>query len=163
MVIKTSPANPPQYNELYCHLYLHHTPLEPNRDQVAIIEPKLNNSFGTLVVNDWPLYDGLGPNAKLIGRAQGFHLQAGMKSQHWYNSFSIVFEDAQFKGSSLQVMGPVVERGEWAIVGGTGQFHLAHGVIYKKFHEQRKNGNIMELNIHAFYSRLRDPFRLGLA
>ncbi|KAJ1695037.1 hypothetical protein LUZ63_011735 [Rhynchospora breviuscula] len=153
---KTAPArNALPQNELYFHLYLHHTPLGPNRDQAGIVDPHLQNSFGSTVVNDWPLYDGLGSNAKVIARAQGLHIQAGMRSQSWYNSFSIVFEDARFKGSSLQVMGPVVEEGEWAIVGGTGEFPLAQGVIYKKFLEQRSNGNIMELDIHAFYSTLR--------
>jgi hypothetical protein len=66
----------------------------------------------------------------------------------------------RFKGSSLQVMGPVVEEGEWAIVGGTGEFCLAQGIIYKKFLEQQSNGNIIELDIHAFYSAVR-PWTLG--
>lgn len=47
-------------------------------------------------------------------------------------------------------MGIVVEQGEWAIVGGTGQFAMANGVIFKKFHEQKKEGNIMELTIKGF-------------
>lgn len=66
----------------------------------------------------------------------------------------------RLKGSSLQVMGPVVEEGEWAIVGGTGEFCLAQGIIYKKFLEQQSNGNIIELDIHAFYSAVR-PWTLG--
>ena len=48
------------------------------------------------------------------------------------------------------MMGITVEVGEWAIVGGTGQFAMASGVITKKFHEQRSDGNIIELAIHAF-------------
>ncbi|KAJ1704324.1 hypothetical protein LUZ63_004103 [Rhynchospora breviuscula] len=94
-----------------------------------------------------------GPKAKVIGRAQGLHFQAGMKTKMWDNSFSIVFEKGRFKANtSLQVMGPVVENGEWAIVGGTGEFALARGVISKKLIQQKRHGNVMELDIHAFYS-----------
>uniref|UniRef100_A0A0A9FGW1 Dirigent protein n=1 Tax=Arundo donax TaxID=35708 RepID=A0A0A9FGW1_ARUDO len=64
----------------------------------------------------------------------------------------MVFEDGSFEGSTLQVMGPDVERGEWAIIGGTGEFTLAQGVIYKTLHEQRGEGNIMEIDIHAIYT-----------
>ncbi|KAF3328603.1 jasmonate-induced protein [Carex littledalei] len=156
-----APVSALQKNELYFHMYLHHTPLGSNRNQSGIVNPNLPNSFGWTVVNDWPLYDALGPNAKVIARAQGLHIQTGMSSQKYQNYLSIVFEDARFKGSTLQVMGPVVEGGEWAIVGGTGEFPMARGVIYKKFHEQKKDGNIMELDIHAFYSAVR-PWSLGV-
>jgi len=47
-------------------------------------------------------------------------------------------------------MGITVEAGEWAIVGGTGQFAMATGVVTKKFHEQRSDGNVIELAIRAF-------------
>jgi hypothetical protein len=46
-------------------------------------------------------------------------------------------------------MGISVENGEFAIVGGTGQFAMASGVIYKNFHEQRSDGNIIRLTIQG--------------
>ncbi|RLN00131.1 uncharacterized protein C2845_PM06G11190 [Panicum miliaceum] len=52
-------------------------------------------------------------------------------------------------------MGISVEHGEHAIVGGTGQFAMARGVIYKKFHEQRSNGNIIQLTIRGFFPVLK--------
>jgi Dirigent-like protein len=58
-------------------------------------------------------------------------------------------------------MGPVVEEGEWAIVGGTGKFPLAKGIIYKKMVEQKRNGNIIQLDIHAFYSSENPIWSLG--
>ncbi|KAJ1701139.1 hypothetical protein LUZ63_000918 [Rhynchospora breviuscula] len=150
---KIAPAqNALEQKEFYFHLYLHHMYLGPNRNQSSIINPNHPNSFGSTIVNDWPLYDGLSPNSRVIARAQGLHCQAGMTTQNWYNALNIVFEDARFKGSSLQVMGPVIEQGEWAIVGGTGEFTLAQGVIYKTFREPRSGGDISELNIHGFYS-----------
>ncbi|KAJ1704323.1 hypothetical protein LUZ63_004102 [Rhynchospora breviuscula] len=147
--------HPPQQNEFYLHLYLHHTPVGPNHNQSTIVR-RAPRSFATTVINDWPLYDGLGPNAAVIARAQGLHAQAGMGAQSWHNTFSIVFtENTMFSGSSLQVMGPNVLEGEWAIVGGTGMFRLAQGVIYKKLQERRGHTEIMELDIHGFGNPMR--------
>jgi hypothetical protein len=52
-------------------------------------------------------------------------------------------------------MGISVEHGEHAIVGGTGQFAMARGVIYKKFHEPRSDGNIIQLTIRGFFPVLK--------
>lgn len=136
-----------QGNEInFSKLYLHHTPAGPRRDQSGLTGNNRETGLGPLVVNNWPVYDGIGRDAKVVARAQGLHIYAG----NWHNSFSLVFEDERFKGSTLEVMGIVVERGEWAIVGGTGQFAMANGVIFKKFHEQKQEGNIMELTIQGF-------------
>jgi hypothetical protein len=56
----------------------------------------------------------------------------------------------RFSGSTLEVRGITVETGEWAVVGGTGQFAMANGIISKKLHEQRSDGNVIELSVHAF-------------
>lgn len=134
-------------NELnFQGLYLYHTPKGSKANQASIIENKKPIGIGATVVNNWAVYDGPGPDAKLVARAQGFHIHAG----NWVNSFTLVFENERFKGSTLAVMGIIVESGEWAVVGGTGQFAMANGVITKKFHEQRNDGNIIELTIRAF-------------
>ncbi|KAJ3701116.1 hypothetical protein LUZ61_004821 [Rhynchospora tenuis] len=158
-IAQVPPNFPLQQTEFYFHLYLHHTYAGPNRNQSSIATANQPFSFGNINVNDWPLYDGPGSDAKLVARAQGLHIQSGMRTgENWYNALSIVFEDARFKGSSLQVVGAVVERGEWAIVGGTGEFTLAQGVIYKTFYYQNRNlGNVIELDIHGFYL----PMRVG--
>ncbi|KAG2620658.1 hypothetical protein PVAP13_3NG227400 [Panicum virgatum] len=128
-------------------LYLHHNCRGPRANQATLLNPPL---MGELAVNNWTVYDGPGPDAKLVARAQGLHINAG----NWHNSFSLVFEDGRFKGSTLQVMGVVVEHGEWAIVGGTGELAMATGVIYKRFHEHNQDGNVMELTIQGFCRRL---------
>ncbi|KAK3126817.1 hypothetical protein QOZ80_7AG0563270 [Eleusine coracana subsp. coracana] len=126
-------------------LFMYHTPLGPNANQTTIVDN--NGPLGATNVNNWTVFDGPGPDATVIARAQGLHIQAG----NWLNAFSLVFEEeSRFSGSTLQVMGITVETGEWAIVGGTGQFAMASGVISKRFHEQRSDGNIIELNVHAF-------------
>ncbi|RLM98367.1 hypothetical protein C2845_PM06G29490 [Panicum miliaceum] len=67
-------------------------------------------------------------------------------------------QGSRFKGSTLQVMGVVVEHGEWAIVGGTGELAMATGVIYKRLLEHNHDGNVMELTIQGFCPRLnKDP------
>jgi hypothetical protein len=59
------------------------------------------------------------------------------------------------EGSTLQVMGTAVSGGDWAIVGGTGKLAMATGVIYKRFHKQNKDGNIMELTIRGFHPKVK--------
>ncbi|KAF3324349.1 hypothetical protein FCM35_KLT11816 [Carex littledalei] len=49
-------------------------------------------------------------------------------------------------------MGMDVTGGEWAIVGGTGVSSCAQGVIHKKLLEKRCDRNIVELDIHFFYT-----------
>ena len=67
----------------------------------------------------------------------------------------------RFRGSTLQVMGISVEDGEWAIVGGTGQFTMARGVIYKRMHKRRNDGNIIELTIQGYCSILKGLQPMG--
>ncbi|TVU49928.1 hypothetical protein EJB05_01272, partial [Eragrostis curvula] len=87
------------------------------------------------------------PDAKLVARAQGLHINAG----NWHLSFSLVFETEWFKGSTLQVMGVGNEQGtEWAIVGGTGEFSMATGVIHKRVHYHDGNGDVFELTFKGF-------------
>lgn len=135
------------------HLYLYHTPLGACSNQATILKPSLPHQFGNTAVNDWVITDGPGRGAKVVARAKGIHIQTAKDGNNYYVSFNMVFEDCSgFKGSTLQVMGPIVEHGEWAIVGGTGEFTLAQGIIYKTFYQQHKDGNIMELDIHALYT-----------
>jgi len=134
-------------NELnFRGLYLFHTPLGPNKNQATIINSDATTGLGETVVNNWTICDGPSPGATVVARALGLHIKAGS----WQNTFSMTFEVERFKDSTLQVMGISVEDGEWSIVGGTGQFAMASGVIHKKFHEQRSDGNIIELTVHAF-------------
>jgi len=44
----------------------------------------------------------------------------------------------------------VDDQGEWAIVGGTGDFARARGVIKRKVHQQVPDGEVLELTIDAY-------------
>ncbi|KAE8775550.1 hypothetical protein D1007_51941 [Hordeum vulgare] len=60
-------------------------------------------------------------------------------------------ESRRFKNSTLQVLGSSVKKeGEWAIVGGTGEFAMARGVIKIKVHEKIPGGEILELDILGY-------------
>lgn len=139
--------------ELYAHLYLHHTGQGEHINQHGVLSPGFENSFGSIVVNDWAITEGPSLDTKVVAHAKGIHIQAGMDIKNYFVSFNMVFEDGRFKGSTLQVMGTVVEKGEWAIVGGTGEFTLARGVIYKPRAEYiNQVGDVIELDIHCFYT-----------
>jgi hypothetical protein len=54
------------------------------------------------------------------------------------------------------VMGTGTNGQEWAIVGGTGEFTQAQGVIYHKLSHNIKSGeNVDELDVHAFYTPMK--------
>uniref|UniRef100_J3NCA4 Dirigent protein n=1 Tax=Oryza brachyantha TaxID=4533 RepID=J3NCA4_ORYBR len=132
----------------FCNLYLHHTYGGPKPNQSTIVSGNGSTGLGSTVANNWVVYDGLGSDAKAVAHAQGLHIYAG----NWHNSFSLV-------------MGVPVEGGEWSIVGGTGEFAMASGVIYKKVHERRPEGNIIELTVHGFCTSLKGrkfvPIKVG--
>jgi len=134
----------------FSDLYLHHIYSGPKANQSTVVPKDAATGLGSTAVNNWPIYDGVGPDAKVVARAQGLHIFAG----NWHNSFTIVFEVERFKGCTLQVMGVNVNQdGQWAIVGGTGEFAMACGVIDRKLHQQRidgKHGNIIGITIHGF-------------
>ena len=58
----------------------------------------------------------------------------------------------RFKGSTLEVMGATTadDQGEWAIVGGTGDFAMARGVMKRKVHQKVADGEVLELTVDAF-------------
>jgi len=91
------PVNPqahgPKYN---LKLYMHQTMDGPNHNQVNIADPQQPHMFGYTNVHDYPIYDGLGPSAKIVARAQGLHTETCMDDDDWFHWSSIVFTDKRF-------------------------------------------------------------------
>lgn len=59
---------------------------------------------------------------------------------------------SRFNGSMLQVMGTTPQDDQWAILGGTGEFVAAEGIVEHKIVLQvDSTGRIYEIKIHAFY------------
>lgn len=137
------------------NLFLH----QNFRNQTVPVSPGNGNDFGTIAINDWVVRDGPDASSKVVARAQGHHFGAGQNKPQWYTSFNMLFEDERFKGSSLVVRGvwDVNAPIEWAIVGGTGQFPFAQGIIYGNKISQDTNARVMELNIHILYRPLQRP------
>lgn len=139
-----------QRTEVLLHLYAYqHTQGKPNANQTVIVDPKLPACFGALAANDWTIYDGTCTNANLVAHAQGLHIGAGMTKENWFICFNMVFVDQRFMGSSFKVMGDFRgNEGEWAIVGGTGEFAYAQGVItFNKTWSAQ--ANVRELHVRA--------------
>ncbi|RLN31167.1 hypothetical protein C2845_PM05G08520 [Panicum miliaceum] len=58
-----------------------------------------------------------------------------------------------FNGSTLKVMGITPQDGQWSIIGGTGEFIMAQGVIDHKIVQDVPGiSRIYELNIHGVYT-----------
>lgn len=85
-------------NELYMHLYATEI-YGPNssKDQVTVINVNPPLGFGNVVVDDWPVSDGLGANANIVGHIQGLHIQSSQNAVYgWYISFNLVFEGTRY-------------------------------------------------------------------
>ena len=72
----------------FSSLYLHHFVYGPSPTQSNIISANSTTGWGSTEVNNWPIYDGVGHDAKLVARAQGHHIYAG----NWHNMLTIAFE-----------------------------------------------------------------------
>uniref|UniRef100_A0ACD5WLU4 Uncharacterized protein n=1 Tax=Avena sativa TaxID=4498 RepID=A0ACD5WLU4_AVESA len=136
-------------------LYLRQVWSGKTPNQTPVIEgDDTRKEYGRTLVNDWAIYDGLAPDAELVANGRGIHVNA----VDWYNSFIMVFVNERFKGSTLEVMGATIGgKGEWAIVGGTGEFRMARGVIDRTYFDRTSDGEIMELTIEAFYRAKKSP------
>ncbi|KAJ1697026.1 hypothetical protein LUZ63_005538 [Rhynchospora breviuscula] len=138
----------PRRCELKYRLYVH-------RGDVEVVAGVLSNAaFGTIVVNDWAAYDSLDSNKKLIARVQGTHTHAeSNKHGNYFDNFRITFIDGSFKGSTLQVRGDhILKPAEWAIVGGSGEFTFAQGMVNKTLMGEPGQYTIVQIDIYAIYT-----------
>ncbi|TVU43041.1 hypothetical protein EJB05_09476, partial [Eragrostis curvula] len=124
--------------QLYLILYLDQVYAGTRQNQSIVVHPELANCFGIIAVNDWPIYDGPNPNrANMVARARGHHVQTG------------TFEKER-------------DKGEWAIIGGTGKFTFAQGAIYYDVMKKTEgSAEIKELHIGVLYTPM-DRSALGL-
>jgi hypothetical protein len=90
------PCNCPKENETRLHMYLHQYPAWPNvpkPNEVGVIISSQPIGFGQTYVDDWFLTSGPDPNQNIIGRAHGYHIQAGQTVTRWHTSHIFVFEN----------------------------------------------------------------------
>ncbi|KAL3729415.1 hypothetical protein ACJRO7_026516 [Eucalyptus globulus] len=117
------------------HFYFHDTLSGKNPTAVRIAEAKSPTGFGVVNMIDDPLTKGPEPESPLVGRAQGFYGSVGLESMALHMSMNLVFTTPEYHGSTLSILGrnPALETyREMPIVGGTGVFRLASGVVTAK-------------------------------
>ncbi|CAL5032195.1 unnamed protein product [Urochloa decumbens] len=148
--------------ELYLALYAQQVSDGDGKNESQLIDPGLTKCFGLMMAYDWPVYDGQDTSSlKPVARAQGQHIQPDMiEAGQCFHTGNIVFEKtSRHPGSTIVFIGNGRgTEGEWAIVGGTGDFTFAQGVIYyktvniyKKYGNEGKDGSLKRLDIRVLY------------
>jgi hypothetical protein len=92
------PCKCSQENETRLHMYSHQFPAlpgVPNRNKYGVINSPEPKGFGQMYVHDWILTAGLSATENVVGRLQGFHLQAGQTTTSWYTAHTIVFRNGR--------------------------------------------------------------------
>ncbi|KAI4974159.1 hypothetical protein ZWY2020_047439 [Hordeum vulgare] len=148
---QTSPCQEVKQKEHLFHLYMdQHGEGKIGANQIV---PVKGVAFGQTAVVDWSVRDGRAPEANIVARAKGTSILAAMSLDTWVMCYTLLFSDERFKGSSLQCMGSHVSNtdGQYAVVGGTGEFAGANGVVNVKILEflPETTGVIRELNIRV--------------
>jgi len=133
----------------FSKLYMRQIFEGPSLNQSTVIKGDAVTGFGQLVVINYGIYDDVGSEAKLVAKAQGWSSNAGS----FYSWISITFfEGERFKGSTLQVMGASegTHVDVFAIVGGTGDFAMARGILTKKVYQRPINTVIFEITVDGY-------------
>ncbi|CAA0815631.1 Dirigent protein 21 [Striga hermonthica] len=138
------------------HFYLHDLVGRPSPTNVPIAAAnstaRSSTLFGLIGAMDDLLTVGPSPDSEIVGRAQGLLLAASLEEIAYHMTFSVVFTNRKFNGSTLSLVGhnPFLhENRELAIVGGSGFFRLARGTaVLKTLTYNSTSGDaIVEYNI----------------
>ncbi|KAJ3698802.1 hypothetical protein LUZ61_002507 [Rhynchospora tenuis] len=156
-----SPSPIPGKKEFQLHMYWNDISEGTGKTTVPVITSNSEYpNFGETRVIDVPLYDTASKD-KIIGRAQGISVQADLKQKAFLLSFNIEFETPDLKGSKLQVVGrwtpEISTKVEWSIVGGSGNYTLAKGVIYGRMLSSLDDSTWIELDILGYYTPMQKP------
>ncbi|KAK4414484.1 Dirigent protein 19 [Sesamum alatum] len=126
--------------------------------QANMTSPSLTG-FGFVIIKDDPLTLGPELSSTLIGYAQGLSATASLGDVSVAEASTFVFTD----GSTVAVLGSnfiLHEYRELAVVGGSGVFRLARGVIsYRTFFYNASSGDATIENVGR-YSELLDALRI---
>ncbi|KAJ0969028.1 hypothetical protein J5N97_021905 [Dioscorea zingiberensis] len=145
------------------HFYFHETSKGDHPSILLVAQPKGANAndtnlapFGSVYVIDDPLTEGLDPNSKVVGHAQGLSVSAGQEKTMIVFVVDLGFTSGEFNGSSLSVLSrnPIFETDrELAVVGGRGKFRMARG--FANLHTYTLNATtgvvVVEYNVTVFH------------
>ncbi|XVF67890.1 hypothetical protein PTKIN_Ptkin10aG0158400 [Pterospermum kingtungense] len=134
------------------HFFKHEAYGGPNLSLTAIRVAQANftnqtqSQFGAVYIMDDVLREGMSLTSKELGRAQGLYTFSGQKEMSFLEGFTLVFTTGAYNGSTLTVLGrarPVTYR-EMPVIGGSGVFRLARGVVSAKLRNLNVTGKAVE-------------------
>ncbi|KAG5021035.1 Disease resistance response protein 206 [Glycine soja] len=87
-------------------------------------------TFGSIFVVDDPVTLSISPTSEMVGRAQGLLIASAHDGANVNVALSIVFNNLQYSGSTLELQGISRQRESYrevSVVSGTGKFRFARG------------------------------------
>ncbi|CAK9157991.1 unnamed protein product [Ilex paraguariensis] len=127
-------SQPHQLKETNMTLYFQDVSAGPNATAVPItgIPGHLWTfaSFGTVYCTDDPMTESIEQSSAQVARGQGIYVTSALDGSTTHVLISIVFTNAKFNGSTLEIQGASQQfekMREVAVVGGTGKFRYAKG------------------------------------
>ncbi|KAA8546084.1 hypothetical protein F0562_020465 [Nyssa sinensis] len=116
------------------HFYFHNLLGGKNPTAATVARANITSPtfFGLLNMMDYPLTVEPALSSTLVGRAQGLYGTASLEEICDLMAMNFVFKEGEYNGSSLAVLGhnPIMNQyRELAVVGGSGVFRLARGVV----------------------------------
>ncbi|KAL3509804.1 hypothetical protein ACH5RR_029205 [Cinchona calisaya] len=88
--------------------------------------------FGAIFCTDDLVTEGFDVSSAQVARAQGMYLTSALDGSNTHVLVSIVFNNGEYKGSTLEIQGASAQFErvrEVAVVGGTGKFRFARGYL----------------------------------
>lgn len=113
--------------------YWHETLKGDNPTSLPIANASSSPSmFRYTAIGDVPLREGPQPTSKLVGRAQGLVTASDQQELSVLGAYNLEFIEGELNGSTLSLLGriPLTHTYmEISIVGGSGVFRLARGIV----------------------------------
>ncbi|CAI9118177.1 OLC1v1019708C1 [Oldenlandia corymbosa var. corymbosa] len=136
----------PQKTKL--HVYIHDLLFGKNQSIVPVARANGTSTspteFGLINVVDDPLTLGPDLNSTRVGRVEGVYVSASQEVASILVAVNFVFTDGKYKGSTLSVLGRIPKfdkNREFPVLGGSGFFRLAQGVVTAAVLPTDKEGN----------------------
>ncbi|KAJ4771056.1 Dirigent protein [Rhynchospora pubera] len=110
----------------------------------------ISTNFSDVYVFDDPLRTGPDKNSKLVGRAKGIYLEAGLYKIELLVAMNFVFTDGKYNGSTIAVFGhneALATVREMPIVGGSGLFRFARGLVQLRTYLFQIDYAVVEYNV----------------
>ncbi|KAK1408364.1 hypothetical protein QVD17_40084 [Tagetes erecta] len=152
--VYTLPKN--KYKQTNLVLYVHDSLTGDDKSAITIAGKDGPDTsimhFGTLLVHDDPVTLSPDPGSKEVGRAQGMYINSQLDGKALYMTFSVMFTDGKYKGSTLEIQGAdpfVLKEREFSVVSGTGFFRFVkgYGIMTTEFMDIQNMKAIIKLSI----------------